>query len=169
MRRLARVAFDYLRHVLSFLMASSGVAALVTFALPFVGYATYGDRPGPGWYGLPSGISWNDVGELAGMASALPLFGALPTLLFFLVPYAAVRACERTGARRPLIQALGGLLCFLVGSLVVAGAGWYIALGALAGWAGALGGLAYGAFGLPRRVARSVGAPGRDHQAAVVT
>lgn len=151
MNRLARLVVDYLRHCVGFLLASTGVAALVTFVLPFVGYATYGDRPGPGWYGPPASLSWRDVGTLAEYALVLPIFGAVSVAIYFVVPYAAVRLLEHRGLGPLAVRVVGGLLSAVVAWVVIGGAGWYIALGAVAGSAGVLGGLLYGAFRLPRR------------------
>ena len=151
MRRLVRLILDYLRQALVFLAASTGVAALVTIVLPFIGYATFGDRPGPGWYGPPSRPTWSALRELAEYALALPMFGAIAVLMYFIVPFAVVRALQHFRVPVTVVRLAGALLCAMVAAVVIAGAGWYITLGAVAGGAGVLGGLVYGAVGLPRR------------------
>ena len=149
------VLLDYLRQAGWFLLASTGVAALATVILPLIGYATFGDRPGPGWYGPPSALTWSGVVELAGYAVALPVFGALGVLFYFVVPFVAVRLLERTLAPQWLTRGVGGLLCAVLAWVVIAGAGWYIALGTVAGGAGVVGGLLYGLVKLPRPGLRS--------------
>jgi hypothetical protein len=155
MRRLLSLVLDYLRNAVLFLLASSGVAALAVIILPLIGYMSFGDRPGPGWYGLPKQITWDGILSLVEYAVALPVFGAIPALIYFVVPYAAVRLLQLTRLPRWVSQVIGGLFCGIVALLVIEMAGWYIALGALAAYAGILGGALYGAFVMAcRRPAR---------------
>jgi hypothetical protein len=157
MRRLTNLVLDYLRQAVMFLAASTGVAALTTIVLPFIGYATFGDRPGPGWYGPPSHLTWGALRELAEYALALPVFGAIAVLIYFIVPFAVVRALQHFGLPVGVVRIAGALLCAVVAAVVITGAGWYISLGAVAGGAGVFGGLIYGAVVLPRnRQAQSV-------------
>jgi hypothetical protein len=151
MRRLARLVLDYLRQAAIFLAASTGVAACATIMLPFIGYATFGDRPGPGWYGAATRPTWRALRELAEYALALPLFGAIPALIYFIVPFAVVRSLQHFGVPGPVVRIAGAVLCAMVAVVVIAGAGWYIALGPVAAGAGVLGGLVYGAMVLSRR------------------
>jgi len=163
MRRLAYLVLDYLRQAAVFLAASTGVAALVTIVLPFIGYATFGDRPGPGWYGPPGRPTWSALKDLAEHALALPVFGAIAVLIYFIVPFAVVRSLQHFDVPVTIVRVTAALLCAMVAAVVIASAGWYIALGAVAGSAGVLGGLMYGAVGLSRSrrssVAVSAGAP----------
>ena len=152
-RGVGRLLLDYLREALVFLAASTGVAALATIVLPFVGYATFGDRPGPGWYGPPSRPTWGALRELAEYALALPMFGAVAVALYFVVPFAVVRSLQHFRLPALAIRIVSALLCALLAAVGIAGAGWYIALGAVAGGAGVVGGLVYGAWRLPRRPA----------------
>ena len=151
MRRLLSIVLDYLRNAVLFLLASSGVAALAVIVLPLVGYMSFGDRPGPGWYGWPKNITWDAVVSLVNYAVALPVLGAVPALIYFAVPYACVRLLQLTRIPRWVGQVVGGLLSGAVALLIIEMAGWYIALGALAAYAGILGGTLYGAFVLARR------------------
>src|SRR5690349_21947508 len=146
MRRLFSILLDYVRHAVLFLLASSGVAALAVVSLPLIGYMSFGDRPGPGWYGFPQHVTWAAIASLVGYAVALPVFGAIPVLIYFVVPYTAIRLIQLTRWPRWIGQIIGGLLCAVIALLVIEMAGWYIALGALAGYAGVLGGTLYGAF-----------------------
>ena len=151
MRRLLSIILDYLRNAVLFLLASSGVAALAVIILPLIGYMSFGDRPGPGWYGLPKNITWDGIRSLVEYALALPVFGAVPALIYFLVPYACVRLLQLTRLPRWVGQLVGGLLCGAVALLIIEMAGWYIALGALAAYTGVLGGTLYGALVMARR------------------
>ena len=151
MRRFLSVVLDYLRNAVVFVLASTGVAALAVIILPLFGYMSFGDRPGPGWYGLPRQITWDGILSLVEYALALPVFGAIPALIYFVVPFASVRLLQLTRLPRWIGQAVGGLLCGGVALLVLEMAGWYIALGAVAAYAGILGGALYGAFVMARR------------------
>jgi hypothetical protein len=157
MRKLGSVVLDYLRQLVWFLLASTGVSALFTFVLPLVGYDTFGDRPGPGWHGLPSKITWAGVSELGEYALALPLFGAMAAVFYFAVPFVAVRLLERTRLPRYAIRVVGALLCAAAAFVVLAAAGWYISLGIVAGATGIVGGAIYGARKLPRTIMLSHG------------
>jgi len=160
MRTLVGIVLDYLRQLAWFLAASTGVGALVTFVLPLLGYATFGDRPGPGWYGPPSSMSWAGIRRSAEYALALPVFGAMPAVFYFAVPYVVVRLLERTRVPRYAVRLVGALLCAAAAFVVLAGAGWYISLGAVAGAAGIIGGAIYGARTLPRTMVASPEAAG---------
>jgi hypothetical protein len=149
MRRLARLFLDYVRHAACFLTASAGVAALTTIVLPVLGFVAFGDR-GPAWYGTTMHPTWNALGQLAAYAVALPLFGALPASILFIVPFAVVRALQHFAVPSFVTRTTGALLCAIVAAIIIAGAGWYIALGAAAGGAGVLGATLYGAAVLSR-------------------
>src|SRR2546423_10838179 len=131
MRKAAKLLLDYLRHAGRFLVASAGVAALMVVVLPFLGYDTFGDRPGAGWHGTPTRPTRAAVVELLNYALALPLFGAIGVAIFFVVPFAVVRLLERTAVHLAIVRAVGALLCGEVAFLVI-GAGWYISLGIVA-------------------------------------
>jgi hypothetical protein len=159
MHRVLSVILDYLRSAVLFLLASSGIAALAVILLPFIGYMSFGDRPGTGWYGVPKHITWDAVLSTAEYALALPVLGAIPVLIYFLVPYAAVRLLQLTRLPRWVGQIVGGVLCGGLAVIVISMAGWYIALGALPAYAGVVGGALYGGFILSRRVPRSAVVP----------
>jgi hypothetical protein len=156
MRRLLSLIVDYVRNAVLFLLASSGIAALAVILLPLIGYISFGDRPATGWYGIPNHITWDAIFSVAGYATALPVLSAIPVLIYFVVPYAAVRLLQLTRLYRWISQVVGGLLCGALALFVISMAGWYIALGALPTYAGVLGGVLYGGFILARRVPRSV-------------
>lgn len=151
MRRLGRLSLDYLREAALFLAASTGAAAVATIVLPFFGYATFGDRPGPGWYDPAIRPTWAALRELSGYALALPVFGAMVVAMYFVVPFAVVRAMQHYRVPMPVVRIAGALSCALLASVVISAAGWYIALGAVAGSAGIVGSFVYGAWRLPRR------------------
>ncbi len=155
MQRVFSVIADYVRNAVLFLLASSGVAALAVVLLPLIGYNSFGDRPAPGWYGIPDHITWEAILSTGEYAIALPVFGAIPVLIYFVVPFAAVRLLQLTRLRPWISQVVGGLLCGALGVLIISMAGWYIALGALPAYAGVLGGMPYGGLVLARRVRRS--------------
>jgi hypothetical protein len=152
MRRLFALVLDYLRNAVLFLLASTGIAALAVVLLPLIGYMSFGDRPGTGWFGVPKNISWDAILNFGAYALALPVFGAVPILIFFILPYAAVRMLQLTRLHRSPSRIVGGLLCAALAFFAISMAGWYIALGALPVYLGVLGGLLYGAFVLPRPV-----------------
>ena len=150
MRRLLFLILDYLRNAVLFLLASTGIAALAVVLLPLIGYSSFGDRPGTGWYGIPQHITWEAIVGTGEYALALPVFGAIPVLIYFVIPYGAVRLLQITRLHRWISQIVGGLLCGALALMVISMAGWYIALGALPTYTGVLGGLLYGGFVLAR-------------------
>ena len=127
-----------------------GVIVLAMLILPFLGYATYGDRPPAGW----RAIGPISVSECAGYAAFVAEFVVLfiPTLLFYAaITLAGVRLCESIGARwlgPRFLGAFGGGIAALVS---LGGAGWYISLGALVGAIGCLTGILAGVRWLPRK------------------
>jgi hypothetical protein len=159
MRRLLFVILDYLRSAVLFLLASTGIAALAVVLLSLIGYVSFGDRPGTGWYGIPQHVTREAILRTGVSALALPVFGAIPVLILFVIPYAAVHLLRITRLHRWISQIVGGLLCGALALIVISMSGWYIALGAFPAYAGILGGVLYGGFILARSVVSRVPLP----------
>jgi hypothetical protein len=148
---LKRIAVDFLRNLGWFWLAAVGLPTLAVLILPFVGYSPYGDRPEPGWYGLPSGLTWAQVLDHVKFVGGFLELGVLsiPIIaLFFVLPFAVVRAAER---RIPpgVVRLLGGILTGCVAWFTIANIGWYISIGWLAGSPGIAAGAFFGARYLP--------------------
>jgi hypothetical protein len=158
---MKRVALDFIRNLCWFWLAAIGIPTLAVLVLPFVGYAPYGDRPGPGWYGLPSGITWVQMLNHLKFVGGFLLLGvrSLPAIaLLFILPFAVVRIVE---GRIPLVatRSVGALLGAGIAWFTIANVGWYISIGWLAGGSGIAAGAFVGARCLPA-------APSQPSQAA---
>jgi hypothetical protein len=150
---------DVARGTVICLLVVVGGMTLFLILAPFVGYVAYGDRPPPGFYGLPSHIRWGDVPALILDKLGYGLFFLIMTAPGALFCAIAIRALERIPSRPALVRVVGGVLgaivmgfCMLsaAGSVNMALPAWLVsvALGALAG-----------AWAMPRRRAERLPAP----------
>jgi hypothetical protein len=145
-----------LRKIKEFLVPLGRYMAAVVIAtvlamlmLPFVGYGTYGDRPPAGWQDLGP-ISARDYAGYAAFVAEFAVFLALSLVLYAALALGGVRLCEASARRRLGPVAAGALGGGMAAFLGLAGAGWYISLGALVGVIGSLVGVIAGARYLPR-------------------
>jgi len=148
---IKRIGLDLFRSSWRYLALVLGGTSLFLVAAPVVGYLPYGDRPGPGWYGLLAGASFNRLIRSFSLVFGWALL-AVPSSLFAILPlHSAVRLLEWAGFPRPLNASVGALVGAFGTLYVVLGMGWYIALDSYTPLLSALLGAIFGAWIVPRR------------------
>lgn len=129
-----------------YLLLVTGTPLVAMVVMTFVGYMSYSDRPGPGWYGLRLGISARELWFFVGWW-AFTTLTAIPAAAVLYAFCAALRAMR---APRWLLAALCGLVSLFVSMYLFLAAGWYIALSIEPVAVAGLAGLVYGLVLLPR-------------------
>jgi hypothetical protein len=141
MKRLLR---SYLIAIGLYLLVVGGGVVITLTLSSAVGYLPYSDRPGPGWH-EPS-LSVSQMAYYFSWATLL----ALPSLMWGTAVFGFVLLLRFLGGPNILIRVLGGLCAATVSLVVVADAGWYIAIAAFPIWVSAALGAVWGAALLPR-------------------
>jgi hypothetical protein len=128
LRAVAMILIDALKAYAVYIAIVFGGTALVMFAADSVGYLSYSDRPGPGWYGLHPHFSISDAEFIVGFVA----FAAVLSVFTVVVPGLMLLAVAlRRWRARPFIVGLViGPLIALATVWVFAAAGWYVAIGA---------------------------------------
>lgn len=111
-----------------------------------IGYLPYSDRPGPGWYKKPFGISLDEVNYIWGFILFLGIY-ILGTLI---IVYLFFRLFRLIGYNRIIFSILGGLIIGFLSLYCTLGIGWYIAIDRSTILAGGALGLIYGAMLFPK-------------------
>lgn len=127
LRAVAMILFDTLKVYALYVGIVFAGTALVMFAADSVGYLSYSDRPGPGWYGLHPHLSIADAEFIVGFVA----FAAVLSVFSVVVPgLMLVAVALRRWRVRPVIVGLVvGPLIALATLWVFAAAGWYVAIG----------------------------------------
>jgi len=138
------------------LVVVGGVLCFLSLA-PVIGYIPYSDRPGPGWYGRPQ-VTWSEFWRhllflLSWATLLLPYAIAVGIVL-----YIVTRLLERIRIPRIAVAIVAALLTGFASGYIVAGIGWYIALGDPPVVFAMLLGAAFGGWLLPRKRASFEGA-----------
>jgi hypothetical protein len=135
---------DYLLAVSWYVtLLAAGLVITLTLSSA-VGYLPYSDRPGPGWVG-PS-FSLDQLGFYASWGVLL----LIPTALYGSALFAYHRFLRFVDAPVIVIRGIGALTGGIIAFVLVAGAGWYIAIAAFPVWAAAALGAFWGGVLLPR-------------------
>ena len=142
--------FDVLRSVGLYLVVVVGGSVCFLSLAPVFGYLPYSDRPGPGWIGKFPGVGWHDFWHnVVFMFDWALLLIPLATIAG-LVVFSIARILECFGTPRTIVAIAGGLLAGFVSGYIVAGVGWYIAIGQAPVYFATALGLIYGSVVLPR-------------------
>ena len=111
-----------------------------------IGYLPYSDRPGPGWYKKPFGISW----EVISYFWSFILFLGIYILGTLIIVYFLFRLFRLIGYNRIIYSILGGLIIGFLSLYWTYGIGWYIAIDGSTILTGGILGLIYGATLFPK-------------------
>ena len=145
--------------VATYVIAADVIPNLLFMVIESIGYLPYSDRPGPGWF-APHLLSGPELGFYAGFAFLL-LRGTAFCGLFFGLAGLILGFCSLP---RWAHRLLAGSTAFLASGLLMAGAGWLIAIAAVGVYIAAGCGALWGIFVFPRlvpRFSRSLPAPCR--------
>ena len=126
---------------------------LVLVVPPLFGCLSYSDRPGPGCYGLRSGVGLAEVAQHASAMVSYALFAARflwPAAFLSVLMALLTKWRPRTRWFRALLL---GIVGFVATGYLTAAAGWYMALSGTAALAVALVGGAVAALLLPKLIA----------------
>ena len=119
--------------------------SLVLLVSSCVGYLSYSDRPGPGWWGRVHWPSWVEFVNYIQFAPAFAYF----CLFFGLGLFAFSLVLGIVSTPRWLNRLLGGVIAALAAGLAVMAGGWYFALAEIGPDAALVLGLLYGVFLFP--------------------
>lgn len=145
MKTLLLIVRRFLGTVLLFpLLVALGTSTTLLVA-SCIGYLSYSDRPGPGWYGPRHWPTWQEILTYFGFAPWFAYF----CLFFGLGLLGLSLILSFASSPKWLNRILGGVFSLLSAGLAVMGAGWYIALSSLGAYASLLFGLIYGVFVFP--------------------
>ena len=134
------------RHLLfGLLIILGGLFLYMTIAIS-IGYLPYSDRPGPGWYKKPFGISWDEIRYIWSFILFLGIY-ILGTLI---IVYFLFRLFRLIGYNRIIYSILGGLIIGFLSLYWTYGIGWYIAIDGSTILTGGILGLIYGATLFPK-------------------
>ena len=134
------------RHLLfGLLIILGGLFLYMTIAIS-IGYLPYSDRPGPGWYKKPFGISWDETRYIWSFILFLGIY-ILGTLI---IVYFLFRLFRLIGYNRIIYSILGGLIIGFLSLYWTYGIGWYIAIDGSTILTGGILGLIYGATLFPK-------------------
>jgi hypothetical protein len=151
MKMLKRLGKQFLGTAVLFsALVGLGTSIVLLFA-SCIGYLSYSDRPGPGWW---AHVHWPSLAEIGNYLGFAPWFAYF--CLYFgvgLFVFGLVLGFAITP--RWLNRFLGGIIAALAAGLAVAGAGWYFALAAIGPDTAIVIGLLYGVFLFPRFVHRN--------------
>jgi hypothetical protein len=104
-----------------------GGTGLVMFLADSLGYLSYSDRPGSGWYGLHPHLSVSDAGFILGFIA----FTAVLSVLSIAVPAVMLLtvAMRRCHVHRAIVGFVVAPLIAVATLWIFAVAGWYVAIG----------------------------------------
>ena len=134
------------RHLLFGLLIILGGLFLYMTIVISIGYLPYSDRPGPGWYKKPFGISWDETRYIWSFILFLGIY-ILGTLI---IVYFLFRLFRLIGYNRITYSILGGLIIGFLSLYWTYGIGWYIAIDGSTILTGGILGLIYGATLFPK-------------------
>jgi len=134
------------RHLLFGLLIILGGLFLYMTIVISIGYLPYSDRPGPGWYKKPFGISW----EVISYIWSFILFLGIYILGTLIIVYFLFRLFRLIGYNRIIYSILGGLIIGFLSLYWTYGIGWYIAIDGSTILTGGILGLIYGATLFPK-------------------
>lgn len=135
----------------TYLLIVGGGTVVLLLATTFIGYLSYSDRPGPGWYGLRGGITLREVRFLLSWA----VFLVIPAVVVGAVLFVSVQLLLWIRTPRWLIATIGAAASALLSLILVGATGWIIAIGAVPVYGAALLGGVYGGWLLPKQAAQS--------------
>ena len=145
------MVWDLVKSVLLYLLFIVGGVLCFLSVAPVFGYAPYGDRPGPGWYGPFPATTWPSFWEgilfLSSWATLLLPYATAVGLLL----YGVTRLLERVRLHRMVVAIIVAVLSGFASGYVVAGIGWYIAIAGPPVDFAMLLGILYGGWFLPKR------------------
>lgn len=134
------------RHLLfGLLIILGGLFLYMTIAIS-IGYLPYSDRPGPGWYKKPFGISWDEISYIWSFILFLGIY-ILGTLI---IVYFLFRLFRLIGYNKIIYSILGGLIIGFLSLYWTYGIGWYIAIDGSTILTGGILGVIYGATLFPK-------------------
>jgi len=128
----------------SYIVAADILPNLLLLIVNCSGYLPYSDRPGPGWQ-APHLPGKEEVGFFFGFAVYL----GIPTLLYAAGQTLLAFAYSFCSIPRWLVRLLGAITGFIAAGLLMAGAGWMIAISPLGIDLAAGCGLLWGVFVMP--------------------
>lgn len=140
---------SFLWIITSYVVAVDLFLNLLLLVINCIGYLPYSDRPGPGWQ-APHFPQKSEIGFFIGFA----LYIAVPALIYALVQGILGLIYGLCSFPRWLIRVCGGLTGFVSTGLLMASAGWMIAISALGVYIAAGSGLMWGVLILPLLVVK---------------
>lgn len=139
----------FAKHIIYGLLTILGGLFLFMCLAICVGYIPYSDRPGPGWYNKPFGISSKEVYFILNFLIFLGIY----ILGSLIIVYFIFRLLRLVGYNKIVFSILGAITIGALSFYWTLGIGWYIALGSVPVYAGGIFGAVYGGFLFPRYLA----------------
>jgi hypothetical protein len=128
----------------SYIFAADILPNLLLLIINCSGYLPYSDRPGPGWQ-APHLPGKEEIGFFFGFA----LYMGIPSLLYAAGQVLLAFAFGFCSLPKWLVRLLGAITGFIAAGLLMAGAGWMIAISSLGIYLAACCGLLWGLFVMP--------------------
>jgi len=148
MTRLKALGIQFLGTAVLFSVAVALGTSLAMLLASCMGYLSYSDRPGPGWWAHVHWPSLVEIGTYLGFAPWFAYFCLFFGLgLFILSLVLGFAACPKW-----LNRVIGALISTCCAGLAIAGAGWYLALAPIGPDVAMVIGLIYGILLFPRFV-----------------
>lgn len=145
-----KIVIDLLKTIGKYLLIVVGGTILFLILSPVAGYVPYSDRPGPGWHGNPFEITWEDFTGNARYMFGFSIFLSMYAIFNAVILYAVVRLLEKFHVHKTIVAIIGAVFSGFLSSYMVAGIGWYIAIGLTAIIVSLILGVIFGAFVLPK-------------------
>lgn len=145
-----KIVIDLLKTIGKYLLIVVGGTILFLILSPVVGYVPYSDRPGPGWHGKPFEITWEGFVGNARDMFGFGIFLSLYAIFIATILYAVVCLLGRFHVHKTVVITITAILSGFLSSYIVAGIGWYIAIGFPAIIVSLVGGIIFGVFILPK-------------------
>jgi hypothetical protein len=131
----------------TYILAADFLPNLMLLLINCIGYLPYSDRPGPGWQ-APHFPGKNELGFYFGFA----LYLGIPSLLYAAVQALLAFVYEMCSVAKWVVRVLGAITGYIAAGLLMAGAGWMIAIAPVGVYVASGCGLLWGLLVMPALV-----------------
>jgi hypothetical protein len=131
----------------TYILAADLLPNLMLLLINCIGYLPYSDRPGPGWQ-APHFPGKGELGFYLGFA----LYLGIPSLLYAAVQTLLAFVYEMCSLPKWVVRVLGAITGYIAAGLLMAGAGWMIAIAPVGVYIASGCGLLWGLLAMPALV-----------------